>query len=312
MKLDQLANAANYQLSGGLTISSATMLDPTTVRLATSKQTMATRYTVTLNNVEDIAGNKIAANTSKSFNAFSVQTGTVGLEVWNDITGDPVSDLRGNARYPNQPSADYVTTTLNSLLVIPATPDKNTYGGRLRAWLTPDVSGDYEFFLRADTQGELRISTDDKFDNLDDPNGTPDATDTTIGDTFQESGVDNSTSVPISLVKGKKYAIQVLWKESNGTDYAQVAWRRVGDTTPADQLQPIPSQFLSYYGPGAALPEPGQITRIVLQGGKVILEWTGGTALQSSDDLVSWKDETGATSPLSITPAQKKFYRIKN
>ncbi len=311
MKLDQLAVTANYQLSGGLTISAAVALDPTTVRLSTSKQTSGTRYTATINNVEDLAGNKVPANSALSFAGFTVQTGTVGLEVWNNIGGSAVADLRNNTRYPNQPDVDYATTTLNSELVIPVTPDKNTYGGRFRAWLTPEETGQYEFFLRADDQGELRISADDKFDSLDDPNGTPDATDTTAGDTFQESGMDQSTSLPINLVKGKKYAIQVIWKEANGTDQAQVAWRKVGDATAADQLQPIPSKFLSYYGPGAAIATPGKFTRFALQSGKVILEWTG-TTLQSSDDLVTWKDETGAASPLTITPAQRKFYRVKD
>ena len=39
------------------------------------------------------------------------------------------------------------------------------------------------------------------------------------------------TSIPIALVAGKKYALQVLWKEGGGGDYAQVAWRKAGDTT---------------------------------------------------------------------------------
>lgn len=312
MKLDTLANKANYALNGGLTITSAIALDATTVRLLTSKQSSGTSYSVTVNNIEDLAGNKIASNATGNFTGFSVQTGAVGLEVWKNIAGGAVQDLRNNTRYPNEPDVDYVTTTVDSLLVIPAVPDNNTYGGRFRAWLTPEVSGQYEFFLRADDTGELRISTNDKFDALDDPNGTPDAVDTTIGDTFQEPGVDGSTSLPIQLEKGKKYAIQAIWKEGNGTDHLQVAWRKLGDATPADQLQPIPSKFFSYYGPGVA-PVSGQpkFTKFGLQLGKLFLEWTGGT-LQSSDDLKTWKDETGTVSPLSVTLAQAKFYRVKN
>jgi hypothetical protein len=311
MKLDQLANKANYAFSGGLTISNAIVLDPNTVRLLTSKQTAAAKYTVTVNNIEDLAGNKIVTNSVGNLTAFSLQTNTVGVEIWNTIGGTTAQSLRNDARYPNAPDVDYATTTFDSFLVVPAVPDKNTYGGRFRAWLTPEVTGDYEFFIRCDTGGELRVSLDDKFDNLDDPNGTPDAVDTSIGDTFQESGFDNSTSVPIHLEKGKKYAVQGIWKEDNGTDYMQVAWRRVGDTTPADQLTPIPSKFLSYYGPGSVSASEPKITRISLQAGKVILEWTGAV-LQSSDDLKTWKDETGVVSPLTITPALRKFYRVKN
>jgi hypothetical protein len=311
MKLDMLANRANYAASGGLSINSVVVLDPTSARLLTSKQVSGTKYDVTINNIEDLAGNKVASNSSGSFTGFSVQTGIVGVEVWKTIGGSAVLDLRNNARYPNEIDADYVTTTFDSLLVVPAVPDNNTYAGRIRAWLTPEETGQYEFFLRADDQGELRISLDDKFDNLDDPNGIPDASDTTAADTFQEPGIDGSTSAPIQLVKGQKYALQMIWKEGNGTDYGQVAWRKVGDTTPADQLLPIPSKFLSYYGPTTSVNGGSLFTKFALQAGKVVLEWTGGGTLQSSDDLKTWKDETGTASPVSVTPSGAKFYRVK-
>jgi hypothetical protein len=311
MKLDQLAKLANYSVSGGLTISSAVAMSPTSVRLATSKQNTATRYAVTVNNIEDLAGNKVPANSTISFASFTILTNTVGVEIWNDITGSAVSDLTNNTRYLSPPDVDYATTTLSSERVVPSVPDINTYGGRFRAWLTPDASGEYEFFLRCDDQGEFRISPDDKFDAFNNPDIIADAVDTSAGDTFQETGIDQSTSLPIQLERGKKYAIQAIWKESNGTDYCQVAWRKVGDATPADQLTPIPSQFLSYYGPAQIpLAEP-EITKIALQNGKVVLEWTG-TTLESSDDLKTWGNETGATSPFSVTPVNKRFYRVKN
>ena len=308
MKLEMLANLANYQLGGGLSITSAIALDPVTARLITSKQTSGTEYSVTIKNIEDLAGNAIAS-TSAGFTAFSLQSGTVGLEIWKNIGGGAVQDLRNSPRYPADPDIDYATTTFNSELVIPNGPD-NTYGGRFRAWLTPEESAQYEFFLRTDDTGELRISLDDKFDDLDNPDGVPDAVDTSAGDTFQEPGIDGSTSQPIQLDKGKKYAVQAIWKEANGNDYCQVAWRKVGDQTPADQLQPIPGKFLSYYGPVPA-PSVQPTIKVGLESGQVVIRWTG-TGLQSSDDLRSWKDEIGAANPLAVTPLGKKFYRSKN
>jgi hypothetical protein len=53
---------------------------------------------------------------------------------------------------------------------------------------------------------------------------------------------------PIPLVANQRYFIQVIYKEGGGGDYAQVAWRRVGDTTPAASLLPIPGEFLSAAG----------------------------------------------------------------
>jgi PA14 domain len=309
MKLSMLANKDNYTLSGGLTVSSAIALDPQTARLLTSSQTGNTRYTIGVKDVEDVAGNKVPSGSSGSFSGYSVQTGVAGLEVWNSIGGGTAQDLRNDARYPASPDVDYTAASFDSTLIIPDGPN-NTYGGRFRAWLTPEETGEYEFFLRCDDGGEFRISADDKFDTLDSIDIEATAVDSSSGDPFQEPGFDLSTSIPISLVKGTRYAIQMIWKEGNGNDHGQVAWRKVGDATPADQLTPIPSRFLSYYGAPPAPGEEPTIIRSGLEGGQFVIEWKGGI-LQSSTDLAAFTDETGATSPLRVTPNANRFYRVK-
>ena len=310
MKLDQLADPGKYGLDGGLVVNSAVALNSTSVRLLTSAQNSGTKYTVTANDIEDLAGNRIPANSKKEFTGFAIVKGAVGLEIWYNIGGGAVNDLRSNARYPLDPDLDLVTTALDSYLAIPAVPDINTYGGRFRAWITPSESGEYDFFLRADDTGELRLNqVDDSFEQIDDPNlNTPIAVDSTGGDPFQEPGIDGSTTAqPIFLEAGHKYAIQAIWKEANGPDYLQVAWRLAGDPTPAAELLPIPTEFFSYYGP----PSLPKITKVALESGKVIIEWSGA-ALESSADLKTWKEEMGATSPFSVTPVGHKFYRAKN
>jgi hypothetical protein len=318
MNLEILGASTNYQLSGGLSITSAVPLDPQTVRLLTStKQTAGSSYTVTLNNLQDIAGNKIVANSAKTFNAFNVTSNSVGVEIWRSVGGSAVTDIRNDTNYPAKPNEDYVIASFDTFLLPALTnSDNNTYSGRMRAWITPEETGDYEFFIRADDQGELRVSTDEKFDRFDDPdviaNELPTAADTTAGDTFQEPGTDDSVSQPVHLEKGKRYAMQALWKESNGGDYLQIAWRKVGDTTPADQLTPIPSKFLSYYGPATAAsagPEPA-IAGITLDAGQIVIDWTG-SALESSSDLKTWAAEAGAARPFKTAPQGYKFFRAK-
>lgn len=310
MKLDQLAKPENYELSGGLTISNAIALNPTNVRLLTSQQTSGTTYSVKIKNLEDIAGNPVASGAPRSFAGFALQVGFVGLEIWNGIGGSTITDLRNDPRYPASPDQDFSITSLNSELAIPNGPN-NTYGGRMRAYLTPTETAEYEFFLRADDQGQLFVGTDDKFDDFENPERLPDAVDTTVGDTFQEPGFDQSVTIPIQLVKDRKYAVQAMWKEGNGNDYCQVAWRKVGDPTPADQLQPIASKFLSYFGPTAVvIVDPGPML-ISLENNRVIIEWTGRT-LQSSNDLVTWNDETGAAHPFSAPADGRKFFRARN
>lgn len=312
MKLDVLANSANYTISGGLTVTAAIAQSTTTARLLTSDQTSGDRYTVTANNLEDLAGNMIPAGTARSFTAFTEQPGSVGLEVWNNTEPGNTNpdDLQTDPRYPDSPDEEFVTTTFDSEEVIPNGP-KNTYGGRFRAWLTPTETGDYEFFLQSDGGSELHIGEDDDFTSLEDIDRFPDAF-AGGGSLFIEPGIDDSVTFPINLKAGQRYAIMALWKEANGPDYMQVAWRNFTDFTFAEELKPIPTEFLSFYAPPPASEEPGVITRIALEGGQVILEWTGGTSLQSSDDLTTWTDEAAAVSPLSITPTNAKFYRIRN
>ncbi|MCZ7634647.1 MAG: PA14 domain-containing protein [Verrucomicrobia bacterium] len=114
----------------------------------------------------------------------------------------------------------------------------------MEGYLTPTESGDYDFFLRSDDASRLEISTDDKEANL-----VWQAEEYGCCAAFLEPNDAGkptvTTSMPISLVANRRYFIRVIYKEGGGGDYAQVAWRKVGDPTPAGSLQPIPGKYLS-------------------------------------------------------------------
>lgn len=86
------ANAANYSLNNGATVSSAVIgPDNATVLLRVSGFTVGTSYTLTVNNVHDLSGNTIAANSSVPVEAnlntayhFDETSGTVA----NDFSGN--------------------------------------------------------------------------------------------------------------------------------------------------------------------------------------------------------------------------------
>lgn len=306
MDLASLAEPGNYQLSGGLVLVGAMVLDSTQVKLLTGAQTPGQAYTVAVSGVKDLAGNASATNTQTTVTAFNLLPGAVGLEIWNSVLGGAVGDLLGDPRYPLEPDRDFSTTAIDSIPVIENGP-LNTYGGRMRTWLTPLVDGEYEFFLHSDDTGELKLGLDDSFEALESPDTLPIATDTIGGDGFQEPGFDASTSLPIALSGGQRYALQVLWKEGNGSDYAQVAWRIVGDSTPAAELTPIAGTLLSYYGAGGA---PAPAIGIERSGASLVITWSGGT-LESSLNLRTWTPQPAAISPLTLTPSQPTFYRVR-
>jgi hypothetical protein len=299
MNLEQLIDAAHYGLSGGVMVNSAVGLDPTTVRLLTDQQAQGTQYTLTVNGVEDLAGNPVAANSTAKFTSYTLVGGAVGAELWDNITGGAVNDLRSNARYPLDYNVDFSIATFDSFVLRPGT-DYNTYGGRMRAYVVPQETADYVFFIRGDDSAELRLGGENgTFQDLDDDAITTPILTGAAGP-FLEPG-----SAPVSLEAGKKYPMQAIWKEGNGADYCQVAWRKSDDPTPADLLQPIPTQFLQYYG----LP---RIIRISLNEiGEAVIEFTG-SGLESTADFNTWTEVTGATSPYTIDASGTRFYRSKN
>lgn len=75
MDASTVLDLANYSIDGGLTILSTSYdADTKTVSLTTTAQTAGTLYTVTLNNIADKFGNKIAANSKVYFGGKAADT----------------------------------------------------------------------------------------------------------------------------------------------------------------------------------------------------------------------------------------------
>jgi len=77
----------NYEISPTLTISNAELSASNKVRLTTSEQTPETEYTITVNNIEDLAGNPIADDSTIQFTGY----------VQSEYT--PISDIQLNTPY---------------------------------------------------------------------------------------------------------------------------------------------------------------------------------------------------------------------
>ena len=310
MNLTQAGVSGNYKLSGGLPLLGVQVIDSTRIKLLTDIQKAGTTYTVTATGIEDLAGNAVPNPTAKDFKSFDAVDCKAGVEIWYDLGGGAVADLRGNERYPCGYSVDYVVDTMDSELVFPHNT-LNTYGGRFRAWFTPTESGEYEFFLAGDDQAELRIGTDDQFEPLEAADRVADASLTAASAVFAETGSPGTTPA-IALEKGVRYALQVIWKESNGDDYCRVAVRMVGDTTAASDLTPIPSCNLSYAA-GLGCGKAPRVDSIKIEGGNVIVTWSGAV-LQTSTDLTNWTDVVGAANPYSAPNGGESavFFRTRN
>ncbi len=245
-------NKANYAFDNGLTVSTATLVTPNTVKLTTSKQSPGGVYNLTVNNIADIAAtpNTIAPNTVRAVPAFIILKGGLRFKAYFDIAGTPVDNLLQDQKYLDD-AADVIgyVTQFTSRLIFPDASHDN-YGGTLTGWLVPVETADYEFFLRSDDASRLFLSTDDN-----PANAVQIAEETSCCNAFLEAGAPQ-TSSPISLKAGQRYWVQAIYKEGGGGDYVDVAWRKVGTVGDPKFLPYIPGNVLESYGPPGSLTAP--------------------------------------------------------
>ena len=304
--------AGNYSIPG-LTISGVTVLNPTSVRLTTSQQTPGSRYTLTINNVADVASvpNTVAAGTQKEFGAWVLAQGFVKFESFLNIAGTPIQGLLDDPKFQaNAPDASGFLGSFDSRWFYPTDATEN-YGARITGWFTPPSTGSYRFFSRSDDASQLFLSSDANPANL-----VQIAEETGCCNGFLEPGAAQ-TSEPVALVGGQRYYLQFLYKEGGGGDYGQVAFRNESDTTASGLLTPIAGSFLSTYAnPDAATLDvtssPASLTGSENTSVRFSVAATGTPAplviqwQRAEPGSSTFKDIAGATGAQYATPILKK------
>ncbi len=310
--------AGNYTLSGGITASAVVLTTDSTIVdvVVAPALTPGTAYTLSVAGVRDQRSthNLIGAN-STAFTSYILTPGVLAWDYYGGISGTSVDDnLRADPQFPDGVITNSVLTSFSTMAITTGgdlnnNPDfgsrGDNYGAHVYGWITPTESADYRFFLRSDDASELLLSPDNN------PAGASQiAFEAACCNPFVEPDNDR-TSAPVSLVAGKSYYIEALYKEGGGGDYVEVAWRKEGDATPAASLTPIPGTFLSAF---AAIPPP-RFNAPTLASGKVTLTWTGAGTLEESTDLKTWTAVPGnPVSGFSVTPGavdgETKLYRL--
>ena len=145
-------------------------------------------------------------------------TGTVLREWWTDISGNSVSNLTTNDRYPYEPSGSNFPTSFEA-----PTSFGDNYGTRMQAYLCPPYSGVYTFWIASDDNSELWLSASDNPAGAAKIANVSDYTSSRQWDKFS-----SQKSVGITLQAGQLYYIQALHKEGGGGDNLAVAWAGPG------------------------------------------------------------------------------------
>lgn len=159
----------------------------------------------------------------------ALSTGSVTWEVWTGIPGWSLSTIP----LMTPPT---LTDTLPSLEA--PTNWADTYGARLRGYITAPVTGSYTFWIASDDSGELWLSTDDQPANkvlLASVSGWTNPRE------WHKYASQKSTGKP--LIKDQRYYVEVLQKEGTFGDHVAVGWAKPGEVTT------LPSEVV----PGAVL-----------------------------------------------------------
>jgi len=237
--------------------------------------------------VDEFDGDNTYKGDVLSFTTTIPGLGEIVMERWDNIPGDDLPSLTSSSNYPNNPDVTERLTSFSSDLNL------DNYGGRIQGWLYAPGTGDYTFWLCADNQGELWLSTDDDSTNvrliaLESNWAGPNTW-----------GTGEEQSDPIPLVAGNKYYIMALWKEGSGGDQCQVAGQGPGVPT----LTIIPGGNLSPYEPLNAFgAKPTNDAAGVTQ--TPVLEWK--TGLQAaSHEVYFGTDEEAVRNATKASPEYK-------
>ncbi|MFN7117841.1 MAG: PA14 domain-containing protein [Saprospiraceae bacterium] len=166
-------------------------------------------------------------------------------EYWAGIPGSSVSDLTSNSNYPNTPTSTSILSTFDAPRNV-----AHEYGQRIRGYLAPTVTGNYEFWIASDDNSELWLSTNDQPANkvkIAYVNGWANA------EQFDKDASQKSAS--INLVAGNYYYIEALQKDAYGDDHLTVAWKISGGTRAT-----ITSANLVTFPP-VPVPQPGTFSQ---------------------------------------------------
>ena len=153
----------------------------------------------------------------------SSQTGGIVHEQWADLAGNTLGTLTGLAKFPAQP--DGVSGI--SSFELPQVRALG-FGGRMRALVTPEQSGDFTFYLSSAGSAELFLSTDATSGGLVSQCSVFSAqTDIPVGNW---NTYPNQQSSPVTLTAGESYLLEVRYLAPVERAHCQAAWSGPGLT----------------------------------------------------------------------------------
>jgi hypothetical protein len=191
--------------------------------------------------------------------------GLITGKAFLNITATGIPALTNSSKFPSNPDRSvflpyFEWNATGDISTVPGDYADN-YGGQIVGYFYPPTTGDYIFYLAADDNGVLYLSTNSDpankkliaqetvYSNKREYSSSAGNSDLTAKDTSQFLGTAWPTKDPgtgaakITLQAGQPYYIEAVFKEGTGGDHLSVAVAEPGGTI--DYTSPIPGAYLS-------------------------------------------------------------------
>jgi PQQ-dependent dehydrogenase (s-GDH family) len=271
--LSWTASTDNIGVTGYDVYRNGTKINPSTITTTTYNVTGLTPSTTYSFYVQakDAAGNFSANSNTISVttpaSTTCTGTGSIRYQKWNNISGTSVSNLTSNANYPNSPSTSGTLTSFE----IPTNSSDN-YGMKVFGYICPPATGSYTFWIAADDNAELWLST-----NSSSGSKQRIAYHTSWTNSREWNKFTTQKSAAITLTAGQLYYVEALVKEGSQGDNMAVGWAKPGQgtTTPSEVIPG--AQLVANITDTEAPAAPTNVAAINITSSGVTITWNAAT-----------------------------------
>jgi hypothetical protein len=236
-------------LTGGIAYASTWTFTPTHTNTPTDTPTPSQTYTSTATSTPSNTPTKTSTSTITPPAVYCTGRGTVLRQKFSNISGTSIGDLTNHANYPESPDlTDFLPLFEIEVHTSKSTPNPDYFGTRMRAYLCPPFTGDYNLYISSDDNGELWLGTNANPSSASRIARVTGWTNTRI---WSKIGEYYQKSAPQHLTAGTLYYIEALMKEGSGGDNLAIGW-----TLPGWIASPvvIEGQYLVPFEPEAVVP----------------------------------------------------------
>ncbi len=195
----------------------------------------------------------------------STPQGFITGKAFYNVPGTTIGELVNHPKFPDTPDdisvfPHFEWAATDDISTPPGNQGDN-YGGQIVGYFYPPSTGEYLFWISADDNAELYLSTDEDpankkliaretgWSNAREYDMTSGSSDVTAKSSAEFTGTEWADTDPnwggaiINLTKGKAYYIEALFNEGGGGDNLSVAVLDPNDAI--DPYLPIPGDYLS-------------------------------------------------------------------